>query len=231
METVSRRILLGFGAAATAVPVLAGTSALASQLVTVGYRDAGSSDRMIATPAMERSLSRAATRVPDADGDLTRIAQHARSAHGEVIDIAGTVTGSDGRTPVANATVEILQACALGDPDGTGAGTGAGTGPTDPNFQYYARVRTDRRGRFLFRTVKPGVIGARAPFVQLEISGGGATLLTQMFFEGEARNATDPVLQAISDIRSRQRAIARAVSGIGAGEPAMFYHHIVLGTI
>ena len=227
METVSRRILVGFGAAATALPVLTGTAALASQLVTVGYRDAGGPDRMIATPAMERSLSRAATRVPDADSDLTRIAQHARSAHGEVIDIAGTVTGPDGRTPVANATVEILQACALGDPEGTGAGTG----PTDPNFQYYARVRTDRSGRFLFRTVKPGVIGARAPFVQLEIRAGGGTLLTQMFFEGEARNAADPVLQAINDSRTRQRAIARAVSGIGPGEPAMFYHHIVLGTI
>lgn len=227
MKTVSRRFLMGAGAVSALVPVLAGAPALASQLVTVANRDTVGTDRALATPATERTLSRAATRVPDADSDLTRIAQHARSAHGEVIDIAGTVTGPDGRTPVANATVEILQACALGDP----SGLGAATGPTDPNFQYYARLRTDRSGRFLFRTVRPGVIGARAPFVQLEITAGGRTLLTQMFFEGEGRNATDPVLQSIGDGRSRQRAVARAVSGTGPGEPAMFYHHIVLDTI
>lgn len=227
METVSRRLMMGAGVAVAATPLLAGAPALASQLVTVTYRDTSGADRAVATPATERSLSRAAARVADADADLTQIAQHARGAHGEVIDIAGTVTGPDGRTPVANATVEILQACALGDP----SGLGAATGPADPNFQYYARLRTDRRGRFLFRTVRPGVIGARAPFVQLEISTGGRTLVTQMFFEGEARNASDPVLQAIADRRSRQRAVARAVSGIGPGEPAMFYHHIVLDTI
>lgn len=227
METVSRRIMLGAGAFSVVIPAFAGTSALASQLVTVANRDSGGPDRTAFTPATERSLSRAATRVADADADLTRIAQHARGALGEVIDIAGTVTGPDGRTPVANATVEILQACALGDP----AGTGTATGPADPNFQYYARLRTDRRGRFLFRTVRPGVIGARAPFVQFEITAGGRTLLTQMFFEGDARNATDPVLQGISDGRARQRAVARAVTGIGPGEPPMYYHQIILATI
>lgn len=89
--------------------------------------------------------------------------------------------------------------------------------PLDPQFDGFARLRTDDEGTVRLRTIKPGSHPVRpgspvirAPHLRLTIFASGIDrLVTQVFFEDEALNATDPLLLAIPDAIVRQRLIAR----------------------
>ena len=89
--------------------------------------------------------------------------------------------------------------------------------PLDPHFEGFARLRTDADGRVRFTTIKPGGHPVRpgsdvrrAPHLRLMIFASGVDrLVTQVFFEGEADNAADPLLSSIADPLVRERLIAR----------------------
>ena len=94
--------------------------------------------------------------------------------------------------------------------------------PLDPQFDGFARLRSDDTGVCTLNTIKPGAHPAgtftRAPHLRLAIFASGIDrLATQVFFEGEELNASDPVLNAIADTRARDRLVARH-SGPGAYE-------------
>ena len=74
----------------------------------------------------------------------------------------------------------------------------------DPWFIGYARHRT-KDGNFTLTTIKPGSCGDRAPNITLTIfSDGIMRIVTQLFFEGEPANETDPLLLSIpEEMRSR----------------------------
>ncbi|MBT5186107.1 MAG: protocatechuate 3,4-dioxygenase subunit alpha [Kordiimonadaceae bacterium] len=74
----------------------------------------------------------------------------------------------------------------------------------DPWFVGYARHRT-KDGNFTLTTIKPGSSGDRAPNITLTIfSDGIMRIVTQLFFEGEPANETDPLLLSIpEEMRSR----------------------------
>ena len=137
---------------------------------------------------------------------------------GQRITVEGRVLDGDGQ-PVPDAMIEVWQADAEGrfahprDPQGRGANasfTGHGRAPTDPS------------GTWRFTTVKPGPVphpagGQQAPHLTLGVFARGLLLRlhTRLYFEDEAANATDPVLNAI-DADRRTTLIARKDTGGGA---------------
>jgi len=120
-----------------------------------------------------------------------------KAAGGEMIEISGRIVQGDG-APLDNCILEIWQASAEGRFD-------------DPAFFGWGRAATDANGIYRFRTLRPGAYGARAPHVNFLIlfSGLMRQLQTVMFFEGEKRNAADPVLNAVSPSSLRERLIAK----------------------
>jgi len=142
--------------------------------------------------------------------DLTNV--DGRRARGEVIEIRGTVRQDDG-TPLHNVIVEVWQADAAGifrhpaDPRAADA---------DPDFSGWGRAATDSEGRYAFRTIRPGSYAmpdgtARAPHVNVIVLASGLMrhLHTVVFFPGDPRNATDPVLCAVEPANLRARLVAR----------------------
>lgn len=135
----------------------------------------------------------------DSDIDLTRLGNSAVRATGEVMIVEGVVT-DDMCKPIKGAIVEIWQACHTGrynHPSDT-----SGT-PLDPHFQYYGVIRTDDKGRYRFKTIKPGAYDAsetwrRPPHIHFKVSlRGYRQLVTQSYWEGDALNDLDQILMAL----------------------------------
>jgi protocatechuate 3,4-dioxygenase alpha subunit len=69
----------------------------------------------------------------------------------------------------------------------------------DPWFHGYGRIRT-ASGAFEFKSIKPGATAGRAPCVTLTIfSDGISRIVTQLFFDDEPANASDPLLGALPE--------------------------------
>jgi protocatechuate 3,4-dioxygenase, alpha subunit len=120
-------------------------------------------------------------------------------AAGERIGIEGQVFDGDG-TPVQDCMLEIWQADSLGrfsDPrDGRAA--------TNTGFKGFGRCGTDVDGRFFVDTIKPGsVLGCdgkpQAPHILIAVFARGMLLhlYSRIYFEGEAANAHDAVLNLV----------------------------------
>ena len=82
--------------------------------------------------------------------------------------------------------------------------------PLDPQFNGFARLRTGDDGSLTLRTIKPGARCPRAPHLRLTIFASGIDrLVTQIFFEGDPLNASDPVLVSLGDPTVADRLVAR----------------------
>ncbi len=132
----------------------------------------------------------------DSDVDLTRVKGRAANASGEVVIVSGIVSDEQCR-PVEGAIVEIWQACVTGKynhPSDTSNNS------LDPNFQYYGMMKSNEKGAYSFRTIRPGSYQAsvswrRPPHIHFKISlRGYEELVTQMYFAGEALNSRDLIL-------------------------------------
>lgn len=132
----------------------------------------------------------------DQDADLTSITSKTERAKGQFIHLTGRVLDPQGN-PVSGAQVEIWQANMHGryahPVDNNPA-------PLDPNFQGYGVQQTDGKGRFRFKTIKPGAypsqsVGMRTPHIHFQVTSGPTRSVTQMYFEGEKLNGTDYFLQ------------------------------------
>ncbi len=143
--------------------------------------------------------------------DLTRVAPLvALRPQGQPISLTLRFLDAAGR-PVPSVIVEVWQANAHGRYRHS---QDASVAPLDPQFDGFARLRTDDNGTCTLKTIKPGAHRAgnftRAPHLRLTIFASGIDRLqTQVFFEGEAQNAADPVLNSIVDAAVRERLIAR----------------------
>jgi protocatechuate 3,4-dioxygenase beta subunit len=122
---------------------------------------------------------------PFYDADLSRKADAAPVAEGELIVVRGQVIGLDGN-PLSGSIVEVWQACAAGrynHPKDTNPA------PLDPNFQYWARIETDKEGRYSFKTILPGKYPGRTPHIHYTIAAKDhETLTTQMYFAQHAKD-------------------------------------------
>jgi protocatechuate 3,4-dioxygenase alpha subunit len=123
-------------------------------------------------------------------------------AAGRPIRIEGYVIDGDGE-PIIDAMVEIWQA----DGDGSFATSAASPG-MNTAFKGFGRSDLDSNGFFAFTTVMPGQVpgpngGLQAPHVNVSIFARGLLkrLFTRIYFEGEAANATDPILALVPEDR------------------------------
>ena len=145
----------------------------------------------------------------------------AHRPQGQPIVVAARFLDALGR-PVPSLIVEFWQANTHGryrHPQDRSAA------PLDPQFDGFARLRTGDEGTVRFHTIKPGAHSIpvasgfsrplnaaptmRAPHLRLTIFASGVDrLVTQIFFDDEPLNASDPVLAAIPDALLRERLIA-----------------------
>ena len=159
----------------------------------------------------------------DLDLDLTQIKGHSEVATGEVILVEGRVLGPDGQ-PVRDALVDIWQANHHGRYDHP---EDPNTAPLDPDFQGWGLVRTDREGRYRFKTIKPGAYalpavgegGMRSRHIHFKLSREGfKDLTTQMYFRGDPLIEQDRLLaQAPAELR--HLLIADSITDSASGLP------------
>lgn len=118
---------------------------------------------------------------------------------GARIRIEGGIYDGDGK-PIPDAMLEIWQA------DGNGKYSNEPGSRRLPNtkFKGHGRSACDKDGVFQFDTVKPGQVPGpdgkmQAPHIVVAIFGRGMLrqVYTRIYFDGEAANATDPILALV----------------------------------
>ena len=120
-----------------------------------------------------------------------------------------------GGQPIRDGLVETWQA----DDSGRYPHSDNGTRQeSDPEFFGYGWSRTEGDGRFRFDSIKPGSVAApdgrfQAPHVLVSVMARGilTRYITRMYFEDEAANESDPILERVPAAR-RQTLVARRVA-------------------
>lgn len=162
---------------------------------------------LLSVPLLARDPSRIAPASAPASADVAPAGEP-----GERLEVSGTVFAADGRTPIAGSSVYVYQTDARGyyRPDDAMA---------NRNPRLMALLRTDARGRYSYRTVRPGSYpGTRVPqHIHYEVKAPGhGTRIFEIVFED------DPYLTA--DVRAAAarpasfyslRAIERGAAGAG----------------
>ncbi len=125
------------------------------------------------------------------------------SCEGMRVTIEGTVRDGAGAA-VPDALIETWQADASGryhHPEDERPGT-------EKPFDGFRRAATDAEGRFHLTTVKPGPVPGpgnrqQAPHLVVGVFARGllTRLVTRIYFEGEAANEQDPILELVPDER------------------------------
>jgi protocatechuate 3,4-dioxygenase beta subunit len=131
----------------------------------------------------------------DGDNDLVQVKGRSGIARGEILLLAGTVMGVDGR-PLGGARVEIWQCDAGGRYHHPRDSSSVAP---DPNFQGWGEFVTAADGAYRFRTIRPVPYPGRTPHIHFQVSGERVPrLVTQMYVQGEPGNARDGLLGALS---------------------------------
>lgn len=135
------------------------------------------------------------------DWDLTHIGSGTDRAAGEVIEVVGKIQDAN-CNPVGDCVLEIWQANVHGRYDHPKDGNPA---PLDPNFQGYARIVTDEKGEYRFRTIRPAPYAAignwyRPAHIHFKVHpplNPGVT--TQMYFNDDPLIDSDLLLKPLSE--------------------------------
>lgn len=160
----------------------------------------------------------------DRDNDLLVINNAITPGVGTIAWISGRILDRNGN-PIRNAVIEIWQADNLGSYIHT---SGALNGSRDGNFQGYGTFETASDGRYLFRTIKPGLYPGRVRHVHAKVTlAGGRSLTTQLFVEGETAN--DSVLSGVTNAAQRNSLIRpwTAIPGSAIGALATNWDIVV----
>jgi len=138
----------------------------------------------------------------DKDNDLTQIRGSHKNAVGEIVLMRGVVKNQECK-PIEGALVEIWQACESGKYNHSGDPNNA---KLDPNFQYWGRAITNKRGEYVFKTIKPGEYQAtntwaRPPHIHMKVHlRGHEELITQVYFKENKRlNDLDRLLNSVTE--------------------------------
>ncbi|HVL06567.1 MAG TPA: hypothetical protein VM388_11295 [Acidimicrobiales bacterium] len=197
-----RRVVLGgLGAAAAAVLAACGRNKGDDTATPAGQADSTTTTAAPATTAGGAPATTAATATTlaptpeckDADdvtpaqteGPYFKASSPERTniragASGTKLVLTGTVVTTDCK-PVARALVDFWQADAAGAYDNSG-------------FTFRGHQFTDAQGRYTLETVMPGLYPGRARHIHVKVQpSGGRVLTTQLYFPGEARNASDGI--------------------------------------
>lgn len=154
------------------------------------------SARLNATPRQTQGPFYPNWRQDDLDADMTQIAGSEVLAAGDIIEVSGQVLDQAGQ-PIEGASVDVWQANAAGR---YAHPADRNPAPLDEGFQGWAQLRTDREGRYRFRSIMPGPYPAsrgwsRPPHIHFKVSKSGfGQLTTQMYFAGHPLNDIDLIL-------------------------------------
>ena len=137
----------------------------------------------------------------DWDADLTTVSGRAPDgqplprARGELLDLHGIVVDGAGR-PVDGAEIEIWQCDVHGSyrhPRGAGERIDAG-------FQGFGAARSDGRGGYRFRTIRPVPYSGRTPHIHVKLRHPAfGELTSQLFVAGDPGNAGDFLYRSLGD--------------------------------
>ncbi len=201
-----RRIIAGFGAvAALGWPALAAARGVPAMTdgpfyPSIAYR--------------ARSL--------DWDADLTTVrgrapdGQPLPKARGEHLDLHGVVRDAAGRA-IDGAEIEIWQCDALGSyrhPRGAGDRIDAG-------FQGFGATRSDARGDYRFRTIRPVPYPGRTPHIHVKLRHSTfGEVTSQLFVTGEPGNAADFLYRSLAD--DDRKEVELRLQRAPAGEAVMW---------
>ncbi len=134
------------------------------------------------TPSQQEGPYYTVDKPADRDNDLVTLTGAAASPAGEVLEFGGTVYDAGGRA-IEGAVIEIWQTDAAGVYDHP---NDPGTESRDRGFQFYGETRTDENGKYMFRTVLPGLYEPRPRHIHVKVRlGGQEVLTTQFYFAGE----------------------------------------------
>lgn len=185
---------------------------------------------------MEPRVANPESRVPDAESRLPRLTPFSTvgpflrllvahriededtlvtaETRGQRITIEGRLLDGKG-APIDDGLVEIWQADADGryrhpeDPEAEAA---------DRTFTGFGRAATGPPGRFTFHTIRPGAVPGpdgrlQAPHILIGAMARGimSRCWTRIYFEDDAANAMDPILQLVPEAR-RGTLLARPTS-------------------
>jgi len=137
----------------------------------------------------------------DTDNDLVRIADAARDAGGEILELEGVVRDVSGR-PLAGAGLEIWQADAGGRY--IASRDGGGSRPRDAYFQGYGRMTVGEDGVYRFRTIRPVGYGsggfARTAHIHLKVHRPDTkrVITSQLYVKDNPQNETDWLFSRLS---------------------------------
>ncbi len=191
-QNVNRREILGKSLLAGAAAGIAGiASAQAQNVCLTGAL----------TPSQPKGPFYPVTPHSDIDADLTLVKGKTVRANGEPLHL-WILVQDENCQPIKGALVDLWQACETGKYDHP---NDPNTAELDPNFQYWAKVRTNSKGYARVRTIKPGAYPAadgwvRPPHIHFKITATGKReLITQMYFEGEALNILDEYWKRLSE--------------------------------
>lgn len=203
-DPIRRQLVLGIAAALVAVPSAA--------------------ERLLPTPRQTAGPFYPPPPALDEDNDLTRVRGRPERARGRTTDVGGRLLDVNGR-PLRGVRIEIWQCDAGGryhHPRDTG-------GPIDPAFQGFGHTVTDADGRYRFRTIRPVPYPGRTPHIHFAVLPGDAPrFTTQLYVQGEPRNAHDFLFNAIPAERRGLVTAAFAPAGSGDAELTARFD-IVLG--
>jgi protocatechuate 3,4-dioxygenase beta subunit len=140
------------------------------------------------------------------EADMTRLAPDLPRAQGTPIEVSGQLLNENGR-PLAGVLLEIWNANSHGRYSHVEDHSGL---KLDPHFLGLGRVLTDDAGHYRFWTIKPGAYLARPDIgrwrpkhIHVSVRGGGARLITQMYFAGDPHNDGDPMRILMGDAFAR----------------------------
>ena len=118
------------------------------------------------------------------------------TAGGTKLVLTGTVVTTDCK-PVGRALVDFWQT------DGAGAYDNSG-------FAFRGHQFTDAQGRYSLETVLPGLYPGRTRHIHVKVQpAGGRVLTTQLYFPGEARNASDGIYRKECEVAMTDAADGR----------------------
>jgi protocatechuate 3,4-dioxygenase beta subunit len=128
-------------------------------------------------------------------------------ARGEPLTLQGRIYDED-CVPVQGASLELWQADTTGKYKYPNNGTLISSNPA---FAGSGKTMTNNMGEYQFITVFPGAYASRAPHIHLRISHPDfETLSTEVFFDGDHRNAGDPKLNMLVG-KMRKRLMADVI--------------------
>lgn len=193
-----------------------GTSAGVAALATVGTAQAA--EMCAATARQAKGPFYPGEKAFTVNQDLTRVPGALKRAQGQVVYIRGQVRDSACK-PIANANVEIWQACETGRYNhGNDPNTGAAI---DPDFAYWGEMFTNANGEYVFKTIIPGSYPAevgwdRPPHIHFRVAKlGFKELITQSYFKGHPLNDQDLILRSVPEVQRSELIVDFKPSGIG----------------